>query len=239
MSKRITYKDELKSINPDTGKFYKRGDTREKDNRQFFCYKTPIRKKDGMLSQLWLKPDAVAKHKKDSDKRERKYREEYRANKFPNRPSPKSGKDFFFGEELDGQYFINYQQKNDKETGFRKETWGDWDNYMRRRFARTIKESQRRAAKKNIPHDVDWRYIKSIFPKDYKCPVLGIKMEFGYNRDNNETRSNSPSLDKIIPKKGYVKGNVAWISQKANLIKTNASAEDIMKVAKWLTELSS
>ena len=82
MSKRITYKDELKSINPDTGKFYKRGDTREKDNRQFFCYKTPIRKKDGMLSQLWLKPDAVAKHKKDSDKRERKYREEYRANKF-------------------------------------------------------------------------------------------------------------------------------------------------------------
>ena len=47
--KRIKYKDELKSINPKTGKFYQRGDTRDKDNRLFFCYTTPIRKKSGML----------------------------------------------------------------------------------------------------------------------------------------------------------------------------------------------
>ncbi|MAH79348.1 MAG: hypothetical protein CMQ77_01030 [Gammaproteobacteria bacterium] len=234
--KRIKYKDELKSINPLTGKFYKRGDKREKDNRLFFCYKTPIRKKDGMLSELWLKPEAIAKHKKQSDKREKRYRSEYRANKFPNRPSPNTGKDFYFGEELDGQYFINYRQTNDKETGFRQETWGDWDTYMARRFSRTIKESQRRAKKHNIPHEIDWRYIKSIFPSDNKCPALGIKLQFGYEVGSSETRENSPSLDRIIPEKGYVKGNVVWISQKANLIKTNAKASDILKVAKWLEE---
>ena len=191
-----------------------------------------------MLSERWLSPEAVNKHKKGILIRGTKYRQQYRDNKFPNRPSPNTGKDFYFGEKLGDEYFINYRQENDKDSGFRKESWGDWDTYMARRFARTIKESQRRAEKHNVPHKIDWRYVKSIFPENFLCPVLGIKMEFGYEIGNHLTRNNSPSLDRIIPMKGYIEGNVIWISQKANLIKTNASAEDIMKVAKWLNKIT-
>ena len=50
---------------------------------------------------------------------------------------------------------------------------------------------------------------------------------------------NSPSLDKIIPSKGYVEGNVAWISFKANAIKNDANSEEILKVSKWLKKQES
>jgi hypothetical protein len=45
---------------------------------------------------------------------------------------------------------------------------------------------------------------------------------------------NSPSLDRKTPELGYVRGNVAFISTKANRIKSNATTEEIFAVAKYL-----
>ena len=45
---------------------------------------------------------------------------------------------------------------------------------------------------------------------------------------------NSPTLDRIIPERGYVKGNVVVISALANRIKTNANVRQIELVAEWL-----
>ena len=45
---------------------------------------------------------------------------------------------------------------------------------------------------------------------------------------------NSPSLDKIIPEKGYMIGNVAIISERANAIKQDATYKEIINVGKWL-----
>lgn len=49
------------------------------------------------------------------------------------------------------------------------------------------------------------------------CPVLGI--ELGYRKGQGYHPA-TPSMDRIIPSKGYVKGNVRVISWKANMIKT-------------------
>ena len=47
-------------------------------------------------------------------------------------------------------------------------------------------------------------------------------------------QDDSPSIDKIIPEKGYVKGNVAIISQLVNRVKNNAKTpEEIRQVADW------
>lgn len=48
----------------------------------------------------------------------------------------------------------------------------------------------------------------------------------------------SPTLDRIDPKKGYVPGNVAVISDKANAIKSNANYRQIGEVYKWLKRLT-
>jgi len=62
------------------------------------------------------------------------------------------------------------------------------------------------------------------------CPILGIKLEFGDMKD----RDSSPSLDRILPELGYVPGNVAVISYKANRIKNEGTAEQHRRIADWM-----
>ena len=61
------------------------------------------------------------------------------------------------------------------------------------------------------------------------CPVLGIPLDL-----EGGQKENSPSLDKIIPRLGYVPGNVQIISQRANRIKYDASAEELELVANYI-----
>jgi hypothetical protein len=63
-----------------------------------------------------------------------------------------------------------------------------------------------------------------------RCPALGLPLQVNDGRHQD----NSPSLDRIDPKKGYVKGNVAVISYKANRIKQDATPEELEAVASWL-----
>jgi hypothetical protein len=65
------------------------------------------------------------------------------------------------------------------------------------------------------------------------CPVLGLKLEIGLAKG---AKDNSPSIDKIDPKLGYVKGNIQVISLKANRIKNDATFEEFEKVYLWLKE---
>jgi hypothetical protein len=58
------------------------------------------------------------------------------------------------------------------------------------------------------------------------CPALGIRITIGKERS-----SGSPSLDRIIPTRGYVRGNVRVISDKANRLKSNLTAAEIRKRA--------
>lgn len=67
------------------------------------------------------------------------------------------------------------------------------------------------------------------------CPALGIPL---FTRDGSGTCDNSASLDRIIPSLGYVPGNVIVISMKANAIKHNATASEIIAVGNWLSEIT-
>jgi hypothetical protein len=76
----------------------------------------------------------------------------------------------------------------------------------------------------------------TISPEDFDipdlCPVLGIKLTHGSNKRSTYS---SPSLDRLIPSKGYVKGNVSIISKLANSIKSSATCpEQIRKVYVWM-----
>lgn len=61
--------------------------------------------------------------------------------------------------------------------------------------------------------------------------MLGMKLKI--NR-NNSSRDSSATIDRLNPNLGYIKGNIAVISNLANRIKSNATAEQIEKVYKWL-----
>ena len=60
------------------------------------------------------------------------------------------------------------------------------------------------------------------------CPLLNIPL----NWEGGPRTKNTPSLDRIIPEKGYVKGNIRIISNLANMMKSYASNEELRTFAK-------
>ena len=73
-------------------------------------------------------------------------------------------------------------------------------------------------------------YLKSIAPKN--CPVFGKRLTTG----NKFSHDWSPSVDKIIPAKGYVRGNIQIISYLANKMKQDATPEQLKQFAQWALE---
>ena len=64
------------------------------------------------------------------------------------------------------------------------------------------------------------------------CPVLGLPL--ARNTSGTGPAPNSPSLDRIDPSQGYVRGNVQVISKLANSMKQNASVEELRSFAHWV-----
>ena len=94
----------------------------------------------------------------------------------------------------------------------------------------TLSGKPKKCRDNSLPYDLDLDYVLGIFPKDYVCPMLKIKMSWGGGKTH---RSNSPSLDRIKPSKGYVKGNVIWISNRANIIKHDATFKEFEMLYEW------
>jgi hypothetical protein len=63
------------------------------------------------------------------------------------------------------------------------------------------------------------------------CPVLGIPLSVN---EGGTFHDASPSLDKIIPSLGYVPGNIAVISWRANRLKGDGTTEELQAVASWM-----
>lgn len=87
--------------------------------------------------------------------------------------------------------------------------------------------AKHRAKRDGLPFNLELSDIR--IPKH--CPVFPhIKLV----SSKRVVRLNSPSLDKLIPRLGYVKGNVRVISYLANTIKQNATYKELFRVATWL-----
>jgi len=89
-----------------------------------------------------------------------------------------------------------------------------------------------RARKKHLPCSITFNDMPEI-PET--CPILGFPLE--QHHGVGGMKFNSPTLDRIIPSLGYVPGNIQIISQRANVIKNDASAEEVRKVATYLEGL--
>jgi hypothetical protein len=98
-----------------------------------------------------------------------------------------------------------------------------------------IKDAKGRAKFKKLPFNITEDYVKSITPSDMICPALGIQMKVGQTA--KESKVSAPSLDRLIPKLGYVKGNIIIVSNRANTLKRDATPEELMKVAKFYAKV--
>jgi hypothetical protein len=91
-----------------------------------------------------------------------------------------------------------------------------------------LSSAKGRAKKFNLP----FSFTIADFDIPQYCPILGLELEVGDGRPG----LNSPSLDRIIPNLGYVKGNVEVISYRANKIKSDATPEELQKIADYCSQ---
>ena len=92
--------------------------------------------------------------------------------------------------------------------------------------------AKHRAKKSGIPFDITHDDVINIYPIDGKCPILGLELQPNLGK----TQDNSPSLDRLVPEKGYIKNNIIVISHRANRIKNNATLEELEKLVAFLKE---
>jgi len=221
-----------KRINPITNKPFDRGYIRE-DGYIFQQYQKNVIKKNGYLSEIWSSPEAHNKRKIKQAKYAKLSRVKYDSKIHTRRLNPKTGEEFKIGDrDDDGRFFLHYHTEVQKNKTDVLERWAKTPEDFRRYYLkRSLAKIKQRGKSRNFQVNIDIDYLLEIYPKDELCPALGIKMQFGGDKEN---RFNSPSIDRIIPKKGYTKGNIRFVSYLANAIMNDANADEILKVGEWL-----
>lgn len=87
-------------------------------------------------------------------------------------------------------------------------------------------DAKRRARSQEVPFNLK----KEDFVVPSFCPILGIPIFVG----DGVASENSPSMDKIIPERGYVPGNVVVLSSRANRLKSDATLEELEKILAYI-----
>lgn len=62
------------------------------------------------------------------------------------------------------------------------------------------------------------------------CPILSVPFEVG--------TPYAPSLDRIDSSRGYTPDNIMVVTRKANVMKNNATREELERFATWVKQLT-
>jgi hypothetical protein len=96
----------------------------------------------------------------------------------------------------------------------------------RRRFEKPERSLWERARKRASDYGLPFSLAKDSVAVPASCPALGVPLRFCGHRSLH-----SPSLDRIIPQRGYVPDNVRVISDRANRLKSNRSLDQLRALA--------
>ncbi|WJZ48247.1 endonuclease [Synechococcus phage DSL-LC02] len=89
--------------------------------------------------------------------------------------------------------------------------------------------AKQRAKKSNI----EFTLTKEDIDIPDTCPVFG----FPLRREGRETWMYAPSIDRIDNSKGYVKNNIIIVSRRANILKKDATIDELKKLAEYYEHL--
>lgn len=100
-------------------------------------------------------------------------------------------------------------------------------------FASIIRSKKHFCKSRGLPFDLDTEYLKTIYSPT--CPVLGVGMTL-MNQENPRAPHNA-TVDRLIPEKGYTKGNVTFMSLRANRMKGVMTHGDCKALMSWFDSL--
>lgn len=117
-----------------------------------------------------------------------------------------------------------YQKNPEKGRAYsnRKRKTTDWRVLLYR-------NARARAMREELPFTITKEDIR--IPE--ACPLLGVTLQIA----EGFVQPNSPTLDQIIPGRGYTPSNVWVISYRANTIKSNLTLDEVKRALTYLKGL--
>ena len=149
------------------------------------------------------------------------------------------------------EYIRNWKRRNrDRLAPIRRKQYAE-------RYGAIIKERKRmrqmqyplrvrcqllRTGMKDRSRNREWKFDNDYFSVGYlmgrlshnpncECCNKPLDISFKSNRSFNE---NSPSMDRVDPKKGYIKGNVAILCWRCNKLKQDANSQELRMIANFM-----
>lgn len=84
-----------------------------------------------------------------------------------------------------------------------------------------------RAALRGQSFTITVEDVIAAWPKNNRCPILGTPFE-------RKHQMRGPSLDRLNNAWGYEPGNIAVISNRANRLKSDATAGELESLVAWM-----
>lgn len=99
-------------------------------------------------------------------------------------------------------------------------------------FKHRCTRAKTRAKQLGVDFNLTPEYLESIWTG--LCAATGIPIRLSTSREDDL----AAELDRIVPEKGYTRGNVAWLSRKMNRVKNNVGVEELKKLWEWLDSVT-
>lgn len=95
-----------------------------------------------------------------------------------------------------------------------------------------LRQARGRAKALKLSFEITLQDVLDVWPSDNRCPIFGTELKI---RSPKKPSNESASLDRVRPEQGYVKGNIAVISARANRLKNDCTDPAVFRrLADWL-----
>lgn len=128
-----------------------------------------------------------------------------------------------------------YKDKNKEKLKATRNRTQEWEATKLRRMTpegwakERIPKLRHRAKKLGLDFDINWQ---DIVPQKL-CPVFGVPFQLD-SFGKPGAAHYAPSVDRIDNSKGYIKGNIKVISNRANLLKKDATKEELTLLVRYM-----
>ena len=102
--------------------------------------------------------------------------------------------------------------------------------FFKKKLKKSLSDAKYRSRIKKIEFNLTYEHLRDLFyEQESKCFYTGVPFNF-------ESKTNSPSLDRIDSDLGYTIGNVVWCRSRINFMKYNDSYTDFLLECRSILE---